>query len=553
MSAFLIGCITSPLLLLLIPACLISVIVQLLYAVCLRGFFHVVGAEITSPEVKGSNKEVFTADQVECGDGGRNDKYSALKMDGPMVGDIFGFIDYTVGGWARFWFPKVERHQCPVFAVNAGVPGVACLDRVSAEIMFRNRDVMTDKFCGITRMYPYKEEGLVANFFKSGLIARFTRNFFLALIPTSVQDEQFQRGFQVMKATMRTWATLPAEELKNLTMNRVGTQLCVIFASGMLFGEAVDSKILSGIFPIPYVLPQHPMVSHYLLPLYYTALEARKLLFAQAKSSPYWPKIAAIAAQEHLSEQIAFDALFVAMTLNAYGLSNIIMNAFYLVSQLPDGGKGLLNDEAFLDSFAWELIRCTGPAFAFPLQEDTTISTSNGQHFRVAKGTRLMTHLTLVNRDRTVYSDPHVFKMDRFNPLPPRDLAEARPRVNGKGMEEPLPVLTFGCPLGLTDDKDAFYRSHQCVFRHMVQPFAKEFIKMILLDFEWKFNEKTNQTMKELRLPSTMADDVTGAHDAFNFHPDNMLGGDNGGTDTTVKIEGGAWFEKFQNISPNCV
>jgi hypothetical protein len=551
MSVNIVRCTTCPLHLILIPVSLISISVHIVYAWCVRLFYLIVGAKATSPEAKSDGEETYTIEQAESGECvNKKVQHSELKIDGPMVGDIFGFLSYTFGGWTRFWFPRVERHQCPVFAVNVGVPGVACLDMASAECMFRNRDVLKDNFCPITLQYPFTDEGLVANFFKSGPVARSIRNMFLALVPTSVHDEQFQRGIQVMKARMLVWTTFSPAELKVLTSDKVSTQLCTAFVSGMLFGQALDTQLISTIFPIPYILPQHPMVSHYLFPQYYTALVARKELFAQAKNSPYWSKIMKIAQMEKLNEQVAFDALFVAITFNAYGLSNIIMNALYIISQLPDGGKGLLNDEACLDSFAWELIRNTGPAFAINLKNDATISTSNGQHFCVSKGTRLMTHLTLVNRDGAVYSDPHIFKMDRFNPLPPRDLTEARPRVNGKGMEEPLPLLTFGCPLGLADDKDAFYRSHQCVFRHMAQPCVKEIIKIFVQEFAWKFNEKTEQTMQQLHVPSSRADDIIGAHAAFNFHPDHMVGGSNGAKDTTVRIDGGAWFEKFQKRTP---
>jgi hypothetical protein len=311
---------------------------------------------------------------------------------------------------------------------------------------------------------------------------------------------------------------------------------------------SIDSHLISSFFPIPFTLFQHPQVSPYLFPQYYTAVEARKEMFAQAKTSPYWAKVVATATSVNLSEEVAFNALLVASTINAYGLSNAIINAFYLISQLADKGKGLMTDDAFLDSFGWELLRCNGPAFACDLQKDTTVPTSTGEHFRIAKGTRLITFLALVNRDQTVYSEPHVFKMDRFNPLPARDLANPRPRTSGDGMEEPLPVLTFGCPFGLMDDVETFHKSHQCVFRRMAQPFMKEFIKIIVEQFEWTLNEETMKTMQHLHLPSRMAGDVTGVHAEFDFHPKHIYKGDNGGVDSTVKIKGGAWFDKFQSI-----
>ena len=57
-----------------------------------------------------------------------------------------------------------------------------------------------------------------------------------------------------------------------------------------------------------------------------------------------------------------------------------MFNRILLASIFPDRGMNLLNDEAHLTSFVWELLRHNGPAVMMRLSEDTLIKTAEGKH-----------------------------------------------------------------------------------------------------------------------------------------------------------------------------
>jgi cytochrome P450 len=110
------------------------------------------------------------------------------------------------------------------------------------------------------------------------------------------------------------------------------------------------------------------------------------------------------------------------------------------------------------------------------------VPTSEGKRHCVREGTRLLTHFSIVTRDPKFWQDPEVFKVERFKPLPEPEL------VAREGHKEPLPVISFGCPLGKLFDESSAQNTHRCAFVHLAQPFMCEFIRKLLEGFNWELS-----------------------------------------------------------------
>lgn len=212
-----------------------------------------------------------------------------------------------------------------------------------------------------------------------------------------------------------------------------------------------------------------------------------------------------------------------------------MVNALLILPLFPEGGEELLRDEALLDSFVWELYRHNGPHLEKIAQSDVDIDSSAGENYRVKSKTHLFTILGLVQRDATLWKDPHVFKAERF-----------------LSSSEPLPVAGWGCPIGEYENEDLFKQSHQCVFKKLAHPFLKEYVKIIIRDFSFRLDTKSNAFMKDRLIEVSPRGTKSSA---FILHVDYsiqyMHGGIAGNVDFTPKIEGKTRFSKFapQSVS----
>ena len=170
-----------------------------------------------------------------------------------------------------------------------------------------------------------------------------------------------------------------------------------------------------------------------------------------------------------------------------------------------------------------------------------------------------MPNYAACNRDATAWSDPDVFKIDRFKPKPPVNLA-AR---TAEGME-PLPVVTFGCALGKLDDKEYNEHSTNCVFKHLAVPFMMEVAKH-LLEHNYEFTEDVRDALHRLSLTNNLdASAGGGALEAgvgaraaalpkkskcpfaFDISPNTQRGGMDPYTDLTPKLYAEIRFSSFR-------
>ena len=178
-------------------------------------------------------------------------------------------------------------------------------------------------------------------------------------------------------------------------------------------------------------------------------------------------------------------------------MKSSFLNLLLLLPHLPNGGRELLVNEALLNSFCWELIRFSGVALGMKLDEQTTISSSRGEHYRLKKGSLLFTHSGYAAKDPAIYADPDIFKFDRFLTLPPRDMEVCQNDM------EPLPTLSFACPLGHIDREDEFRQAHRCPAMHLSHPLLKEIVTMLIRDFSFDLDQLSKKEVAALLLPSS--------------------------------------------------
>ena len=91
----------------------------------------------------------------------------------------------------------------------------------------------------------------------------------------------------------------------------------------------------------------------------------------------------------------------------------------------------------------------------------------------------------MVQRDHTVWSDPHAFKADRFGSKQRPDAVPSSQLRAREGDTEPLPTLCAGYPLGTLQDEEYFKQSHGCVFARLMQPLLKQWLQRLVGDFKF--------------------------------------------------------------------
>ena len=223
-----------------------------------------------------------------------------------------------------------------------------------------------------------------------------------------------------------------------------------------------------------------------------------------------------------LTDEEACGNMLVAMTFNAAGLSNSLLLPFVVLPPLIRAAESRntafeLNDD-ILGSMAWEFLRHNGPPMKRTLRKPCTVETSRGcpaiNHYgegewtettrddsaataddhtwtkathQIPAGTTCFTHLGMIQRDASLWDNPHSFRADRFLRAKIDALQDVEAPMEQTLPFDPLPVLGMGYPLG-TDLNDrsedsCVTRSHGCVFASLAQPLVKAFITRLLADF----------------------------------------------------------------------
>ena len=153
---------------------------------------------------------------------------------------------------------------------------------------------------------------------------------------------------------------------------------------------------------------------------------------------------------------------------------------------MPDHGKQLLDDDEHLTSFVWELLRHNGPTVMMPLMEDTMIETAEGKHHKLRTGTIVLCSTSMAQRDASQWKDPSIFRSRRF-------VGSSFNNVSGVSHEqlgEPLPTLGFGCPIHKSNRPKKVNNNHQCPFLPLAPSFLKEFLRLLIGNYKWSFDEK---------------------------------------------------------------
>jgi len=408
------------------------------------------------------------------------DDTSPVPIYGSYTGTIFGYFKYMGASWGGWTSYQQANDACgdQVCALDNGCPTVTVLDRASAEKILAGNTCEEDEHPINLTFDKTLFAGQVPNFTRHGDLAVRSRKFLLRIVPQDPSSPQLAEAVEAMRVHMQGWAMqdVSQQPLGNLINGAILT-----FSSTMLLGTPIGEQLITKVFPVPASGLDYPRVPNCLLgPVYQSALRGQKEILQRMKASPNWPKIKTAAENAGLDDDSACGNMLVAMTFNAFGLGNSLMNAFYFLPALPRQGQELLDDSELLESMAWELLRLNGPPESCTLKRDTDIPTSKGVMHRVKQGTSCYFHLGQVQRDETVWGSASQLRCDRFKPCPAPTLKDP------DGDAQPLPTMGFGCPLGTITDKQQHETSHQCAFIHCAQPFIVRFLKMLVNDFTWQ-------------------------------------------------------------------
>jgi len=399
------------------------------------------------------------------------------------TGDVIHYIQYQAKSWLAMDV-ICKTLGSKVFTYNMGDPTVACLDVSSSESILCDIDTSKNKH-NISLIFNkdyYGGQG--PNFIENGESAKRTRDFFLAVLPETPEDALFQAGIARMKKDLTSFIAGAGESSSFGEVQKFIDDLIVTSISTMFFGETLDMQLFHQMWPLPTVSPKSPSFPpNCLFPLHWRGKEASNKLYEAMKSLPNFAQIEKMAQAHQITVEQALGNITCGISFNAAGFAGPMANAFLILDQLPLKGQELLSDQVLLESLAWELLRHNGPGLSYETTEETTVTSSQGVTHRVKKGTELYTQLGFVQRDSTVWKDADTFKVDRFKPLPPRDLRRAQ------GSTEPLPSVGFGCPLGFIDDERQRKSSHQCIFMQLAQPYMVEYLKLLVSNFEWKVKD----------------------------------------------------------------
>ena len=267
----------------------------------------------------------------------------------------------------------------------------------------------------------------------------------------------------------------------------------------------------------------------------------------------------------YISDDDACGNMLVALGFNAFGLSNPLLMPFFVLPELLKSNPKLGEDDEFLESFAWELLRHNGTTISRKIDQkisrvqtskgcpfvpvsdnvdESLMSSSDHKEYTVPEGTTVFTHLGMLQRDRTYWERPHTFMADRFVKSE-EDVEDPDKQSRYTSANEAFPVLGFGYPLQgqvpLDYESDVVKKSHGSVFGPLMQPFLKMYLHRLVNDFTFGL---------EKRPPSVQVSKVkSGRSHRFaiveGFGPGNIKGGPKADQDMLPKLDGGVRFAFF--------
>ena len=459
--------------LIFIPVVFVSIFVYIIWGLVLRFKFIFIKSK---PDVISLNASVNSNLSIN------SNLHSILTVPSTdnYLGDIIGYFKYLARGGPNSLGKQSKLIGKTVFSTNIGTPVVVCCDHQSAEALFADVDNLTQAhFINLVSTRQSKPI-----FTTNGIQAQNARKFILSLLPPDKNTDNFQFAMENISLKMKEWTKLSETELNKLSLEKAVGELIYNFAGCLLLGSPLQQKLINKVFPIPNYLPRYPKIPVTLLPPFYNMQSALNEMYEMSKQTDNWKKISTKAAEADLSEREAFDQLFTAITFNASGLSNSILNGILLTSLMPDHGKQLLDDDEHLTSFVWELLRHNGPTVMMPLMEDTMIETAEGKHHKLRTGTIVLCSTSMAQRDASQWKDPSIFRSRRF-------VGSSFNNVSGVSYEqlgEPLPTLGFGCPIHRTGRLKQVNNMHQCPFLPLAPTFLKEFFSLIIGRYKWSFD-----------------------------------------------------------------
>lgn len=400
---------------------------------------------------------------------------------GNYLGDIFGYFTYLAKGGPNSLGKRSQLIGKSVFSINVGTPVVVCGDHQSAEVLFANVDNLTQAH--VINLSCTRQSKPI--FITHGLEARNARQLIVSLLPPDESKENFQAAMKSIVLMMDGWAELSETKLHKMSVEEAVGDLVCNFAGCLLLGSSLDQSLIGKVFPTPNYLPRYPTIPFALLPSFHNMQSALTEMFEQAKQSDNWEQVASKAAEVGLSEREAFEQLFTAITFNAAGLSNSLLNGILLVALMQDRGEQLLEDDAHLTSFVWELLRHNGPTLMMRLTEDTMIKTAEGTHHKLRSGTNVLCSTSMAQRDESVWKDPSIFRSRRF-------VENSHHSISGEPsgqVGEPLPTLGFGCPVHRSNRSEKVSNNHQCPFLPLAPVFLKSFLRLLIGNYQWSFED----------------------------------------------------------------
>ena len=401
---------------------------------------------------------------------------------GNYLGDIFGYFTYLAKGGPNSLGKRSQLIGKSVFSTNVGTPVVVCGDHQSAEVLFANVDNLTQAH--VINLVCTRQSKPI--FTTHGLEARNARQLIASLLPADEATDNFRGSMESVRLILDGWAALSKNKLHQMSVEEAVGDLVYNFAGCLLLGSPIDHSLIGKVFPTPNYLPRYPTIPVTLLPSFHNMQSALTEMFEQSKQSGNWEQVTYKAAALGLSEREAFEQLFTAITFNAAGLSNSILNGILLASLMPDRGQQLLEDDEHLTSFAWELLRHNGPTVMMRLIEDTMIKTAEGSHHKLRSGTIVLCSTSMTQRDGSQWKDPSIFRSRRFVGNSRHFVSD----VSGKQVGEPLPTLGFGCPIHRSGQPEQVSNMHQCPFLPLAPGFLKAFLRLLIGRYEWSFDSE---------------------------------------------------------------
>ncbi|MEP2556822.1 MAG: cytochrome P450 [Rhizobiaceae bacterium] len=405
-----------------------------------------------------------------------------LPKTGVYLGDIFGYFAYLKKGAPLFLSQQSRRIGKTVFATNVGTRVVVCGDHKSAETLFVDVDNLTQSHA-INITCTRRSAPL---FTSHGPDAVKARQFIQSLLPQDETAKNFQSAMSAAENQMDNWTRLSERDLTEMKVELAVGRLIYALAGHLLIGSSLDTKLIERVFPAPNYLPNYPAIPPTLLPSFYGMQEALDEMYLQSMETDNWDRVARKATESKLSDREAFEQIFTALTFNAAGLSNPILNGLLLVSLMPHRGRELLDDDAYLTSFIWELLRHNGPTVMMQLPQDTLTTTAANELYNLRSGTVVLCNTTMAQRDATRWKDPALFRAKRFMKEPSGSTDDT---PNG-WPDEPLPTLGFGCPISRVDVPKVGSNMHQCPFTHLAPIFLKAFLRLLITRYDWRFDSE---------------------------------------------------------------